>query len=91
MRLTEEQVKEGIEKSKSYSGAAKKFGVSRQRLWVFCQRHDLSIQKNSKAIARLIPTDIRELKKRVSDVKNRKSGFYRDKMKKKSSQRLKGS
>jgi len=69
MQLTEEQVKEAIEKSKSYSGGAKRFGVSRQRLWVFCQRHDLSIQKNSKAIARLIPTDIRKSKKGSATLK----------------------
>jgi len=65
MRLKLDRAKEAIEKSKSYSGAAKRLGVSRQRLWFFCQRHDLSIEKNSKAVARLTQSDIKELRKKV--------------------------
>jgi hypothetical protein len=90
MRLTQDRVKEAIEKSKSYSETARRLKVSRQRLWIFCQRHGLSIEKNSNVIARLTLSDIKELQKRIGLVKNRKSGYSRDKIKEKSSQRLKG-
>jgi len=91
MGLTEKRVKESIEKSRSYSEAARKLKVSRQCLWIFCRRHGLSIYKNSKTIAQLTPADIKELKKRVGTIKGQKSGFYKDKMRKKSFQRFKGS
>ena len=78
MRLTQDRVKEAIEKSRPYSEAARRLKVSRQHLWIFCQRHGLLIKKNSKAIARFMQTDLKELSKKVSTVKGQKSGFYRD-------------
>ena len=76
MRLTKEQVKEALERSTSYSEAARRLKVSRQRLWAFCLRNGLSIEKD-KAVAHLTPSDFKELRKRVGIVKKRKPGFYR--------------